>query len=354
MIDDAIDKLSYPSLNPSFVPVLIDENTIHLRAGAWGGPIKTIRDPEESSDLKQLFNALDGRTHITELFNEFDREDQTDVAELLLQLYQDSIIYNNQSRSTAWSHAVINPDLRGKDSTSIREKSILVISLGSIGHQIAEDLVLEGLENVVLANPYPEKQTLVDSDDRSELSEIVLTGDSIESAVREASFVVACSDRPHRDLFHQVNEIAIESETPWTAGQLLGRNGIVGPTVFPGETACYACFERRLLSNVQSVKECEKYLATGENRERSTNSPLGRVVAGYLSMDLFNLLAFGSGYTAGRVFTIDARTLSFSADDVLRIPRCSVCANDKTAGETTFLTIEDLVKISDNADGDEL
>jgi len=351
MIDDVIETLSYPSFNPAFVPVLVDENTGHLRAGAWDGPIKTLRDPEGDGDIQRLFDGLDGQTHVTELLDEFDQHNRSDVAELLLMLHDEAIIYDTQSRSSAWAHTALNPDMKAKESTAIRGESVFVVSNGSLGRQLAGDIVAQGLDDVVLASMQPADDT---SRDRPQptFSEVELTEAQLQSEIEDASFVVACSDRPHRDLFELVNQLAIETETPWTAGQILGRNGVVGPTVFPGETACYACFEQRLLSNVSTVEHCKQYLAAGSGQDRSTHvTPLERIVSGYLSLDLFNLLAYGSGYTAGRVLTIDSLTLSFSSEDVLRVPRCSACAATRTAGENTFLTVSDLADLIGNREG---
>jgi len=344
-VSDAVERLTYPRLNPSFIPVLLNEDTVHLRAGPWDGPVKTIRDPEKGGQLGSLFDALDGRTHVVDLLDAIAPEQQSDVAELLLELHDSAIIYDDQNRTETWPHLSIKPDFRN-DPEPLDNHSVLIITVGDIGRQVSEDLVSFGLNDVQVASPSWTEEVENDPGTPS----IDLNDHSLDELLTSVSFVVLCADRPCRDLFQRVNQAAIESGTPWVSGQVLGCNGVVGPAVFPGETACYACFERRLLSNVPNPEACKRYLESGPNTSKTTDYSLARTVAGYLGMDVLHLLAFGSGYTAGRILTIDATTLTFGADDVLRVPRCEACSDHGSASRTQFLTLEDVVNICENVE----
>ncbi|PSP85002.1 hypothetical protein BRC83_03585 [Halobacteriales archaeon QS_1_68_17] len=339
-VEAALERLAYPKINPSYVPVAIDENTVHVRAGAWDGPVKTIRDPEQGERLGPLFELLDGETHVGDLLDAFDPGSRPDVAELLVRLAEDGILYDADAARPGPPHLSIKPDFAGAEPDLPAGESVVVVTVGDLGWQVAEDLLAAGLDGLTVASTATGSRAVPDSVARRDLDEIDLS-----STVREASFVVACSDRPHRDLFRRVNRAGIEGDTPWLAGQVLGCNGVVGPAVFPGETACYDCFERRMLSNVPDPAACRRYLAAGRETGGTPDRSVVRTVAGYLGMDALHLLAFGSGYTAGRILTVDARTLSFAANDVLRVPRCTACSDHRRAVETQFLTLEDLAGI---------
>lgn len=129
-------------------------------------------------------------------------------------------------------------------------------------------------------------------------------------------------------------------------GQIRGFDGIIGPAIFPGETACYECFHERMLSNIPNIGgyralEYEKE----ENSLATASLPMfSRAVAGYLSLDVLYLLSYGIGYTSGRVVTVNSLDLSTEVNEVLKLPRCDACGRDSRVDASRFVSLEDMVK----------
>ena len=75
-----------------------------------------------------------------------------------------------------------------------------------------------------------------------------LTGwgcDVVDFIADHASAVLACSDREDHVFLLEANQTAIAAGVPITFCAVWRSTITLGPTVLPGETACYACFERR-------------------------------------------------------------------------------------------------------------
>jgi hypothetical protein len=62
-----------------------------------------------------------------------------------------------------------------------------------------------------------------------------------------------------------------------------------------------------------------------------------------LSLDLLHLLAYGVGYTAERVVTMNAIDLSMETNRVLKLPRCPVCGKQPGDDQARFVGLEDMV-----------
>lgn len=355
MADRAIERvrrrLEYPAFNPAIVPVQVDADTIHLRTGPWTGPMLTLRDRDEESDVTKLLELLDGRTHVDDVLDAFEGEQRVEVAEVLLAFAEKTVVYDRtDGNDDRWPHLALRPRFREGDRARLESRSVVVLSCGRMGGQIASDLAAIGVGRVAIVRPVPTAASAPAIEDSVER---VGEGD-VDAAIGGADFAVYAADRPYPDVAAAVNEAAYEGGTPWSAVQIHGYDGIVGPTVFPDETACYRCFEERVLANVTNGDGFRAY------RERFRADPsvtqprvpaLGRMLAGYLTMDLVNLLAFGSGNTAGRVVRVDGLDLSVEINDVLRLPRCSVCGKDPGETETRFASMRDLAEVVDGYRG---
>src|SRR6056297_2502989 len=94
-LDDLESVLTYPTLNPSFVPVQKDSNTIHIRAGPWSGPVLTIQDVDEDNAVATLIEEIDGDTHVRDVVAAFDDDQREEVLQALEALHAKNIIYDS-------------------------------------------------------------------------------------------------------------------------------------------------------------------------------------------------------------------------------------------------------------------
>lgn len=132
----------------------------------------------------------------------------------------------------------------------------------------------------------------------------------------------------------ELNRAALASSTPWTSAALLQRATVhLGPTVIPGQTACWKCFEYRFKSNLSSViryDEFESYVTQMVGYLDHGNIPSISAFAGSLvAIETIRLLGSPDLFvrTAGNLVTIDLWEYGVTTHPVLKIPRCPHCSS---------------------------
>lgn len=344
-------RLTYPALNPSFVPVRVDRNTIHIRASPWTGPAMTVRETDGDEELEELFALLDGKRTVEEILAEFDEEDHDAILTLFERMVERKILYDAAEYDrVGWPQLALSPKCSDRNYSRLESGSVLVVSDGTIGPQIALDLDRAGVGDVAL---FPtEGETAETARLRDWESVTVLDGADVDATVAESEYVVLALDAERPRLAARVNAVAHEASTPWTLVQRRGFDGLVGPTVFPGETSCYECLERRIAANLSDTKEYVAYRNQFADDESFAGVGLpayGRMLAGYATIDVLHLLAYGQAFTAGRTITVNFLDLSTEVNDVLKLPRCSVCGADPDDVQR-FVGIDDVVEATDLAE----
>lgn len=343
------EELPYPQFNPSCVPVQIDDNTFHVRGGPWSGPILTIRDRDGDGVLTTLVDLIDGETPVEDIVASFKGERQPEVVEALVSLRKNDAIHDASAyeADAHYNHTAMRPfevDDADRDRSrglGGKSASVLVITDDTLGTAIAEDLFEAGTSDLTV---HP-----LESDVATDLPAGVdrHPSESIDDAVSAADFVVLATGTERPAIAEELNRVAHSTRTPWTSVYAVGYDGLVGPTIFPGETACYQCLTHRVNSNVARPEFYESYReglasdAPGSGPEPS-HPAFRRTLAGIATLDIEHVLEYGAGFTAGRLVTMSAVDLSLSADRVLKVPRCDVCG--KSAGEETspLVTLGDL------------
>lgn len=339
------DELSHPELAPAFVPVRVDANTVHIRAGPWSGPIVTLRDDDEENEVARLIELLDGETHIEEIVESFAPEQRREVVGVIEALADKGIVRQSEAGSEAplGPRVPLREQYRRRERRRVDDMDVLVVDGGEMGSMIVPDLLSAGVGTVSYLEHRGGGEALGELGSRERVVHLE-DSDALEAGIEAADFVVYAADRPVPELVDRVNRTAHRTGTPWTAGQVYGYDGIVGPSVIPGETACYECFIERALGNVPSPDRYLEYLDHLSEREglaSVSRRPLSRVVAGYLALDAVHLLAYGVGFTTEQAIRIDGLDLSYEANDVLKLPKCDVCGPEAGPDVTRFLGLED-------------
>lgn len=338
MTDSPADKLndiiSYPMLNPAFVAVQVDENSLHLRTGPWSGPIYTISDKDEENSITRLPELLDGETHVDRILEEFEKNQQQEIAEFLVNMVANNVILeaNDVQAQSGFPRIALQQHFSTENEKRFQSVELSIINSGGVGHQIARDLLSMGIGGVrflnIADNPI-EDSNLKDYDRFTESNSANMT-----EYINNAEFLVYTAEAVSPANIEKINQITHDTGTPWSIIRTAGFDGVIGPTIFPGETACYSCFHERMRANVPDIEGFDAYHKHRDDQvDQSTirHHPLARLVAGYATLDLINLLAYGQGFTVGRVITFNSLDLSVEANDVLKLPRCDTCG--KTRGD---------------------
>lgn len=355
MSDDIIDRLrarvTHPVFNRAFVPVQADDDTLHVRAGPFSGPVYTITDTDGDGDLTKLPSLLDGHNDIDEIVREFSPDQRTDVIETLFQFVEHGIVYDasRDESDRSWPYLSLTDSFGTQNRQLLESTELLVISVGSIGSYIAQDVLDMGVGSIRFATPLGDTPVPTGVDDRFRL-----TDRTIEAEIRDADILVYATDDSYPRLTRKVNELTNDESTPWMLAQVLGFDGLVGPTIFPGESACYECLVKRMAPNVQRWSAYQEFRRTVEednSLSTITLSPLSRLVAGFAALDLVHLLAYGQAFTVEKAISVSALDISVEVNNVLKYPRCDVCGKKTGDDVARFIDQTDLSAIRSRQDG---
>src|SRR5262249_34899441 len=71
------------------------------------------------------------------------------------------------------------------------------------------------------------------------------TDEDVQAAVAGSDLVLCCVDPGQVSLAYKLNRVALRTGIRWTSCAASALRVVVGPTVYPGETACYLCYKMR-------------------------------------------------------------------------------------------------------------
>lgn len=160
----------------------------------------------------------------------------------------------------------------------------------------------------------------------------LLTDEAIASALAGVDFVVNCADEGNLGLVFKLNRVCLNLAIPWTSASPGGLEIILGPTVIPGETACYMCYSMRLVACADSPETEFKYQSFLDRRKHDDSGRHANLVSGVAlagQMAALEAVKAVSGFAPpacrGRVVVFDLRELTAGKHVVLRKPWCPAC-----------------------------
>jgi bacteriocin biosynthesis cyclodehydratase domain-containing protein len=150
--------------------------------------------------------------------------------------------------------------------------------------------------------------------------------------------LVLALDRPDRRSLEFVNQLSQDLALPVLYAQINGTQGVVGPMVVPGKTACLSCYHLRVTRNLDFYGEYrlwEKWTeeSNGKRYPAPSIGPFTSIVAGMAALEVVKRLSnFHEADLYGKFLTVNALTLECIPHQLLRIPRCPTCG--KVPGQT--------------------
>jgi len=144
-------------------------------------------------------------------------------------------------------------------------------------------------------------------------------------------WVIAAQDSFEPEELAALNCAALHASIPWSLLCFDGYEGWVGPTFVPGQTACFDCFQRRLLAG---AGEPRHVFANSDVKVHRVPAPwsLGPETGAWISLisSIFALeltgLAQGRSFTLNQMLIVHRLNMTFQRESVLRLPRCQTCS----------------------------
>lgn len=151
---------------------------------------------------------------------------------------------------------------------------------------------------------------------------------TVEEILGDPDLVVSCSDQSLPSLHNYINESCLERKINWLSARFYGYYGEVGPTIIPYMTPCYKCYEYRVQSNIDEMKESTRFESRPKHSSEN-NLSLGisaRMLSEYVSLESLKMLTKNeTPKTVGAVLSIDFQNYRNTLHLVLKVPYCPAC-----------------------------
>jgi thiazole/oxazole-forming peptide maturase SagC family component len=159
----------------------------------------------------------------------------------------------------------------------------------------------------------------------------VETVDDVAEIIEGHDLLVVCADMQDIALFRCVNTACLKKKMRWTMAVLDGFTGIIGPTVYPYESACYTCYEFRHRANETQFRELcafEEYLAQHRDKliDYGTTAPMVSIIASCFAQEIVKLLTF---YCTPSIYSnllfFNFVDLELRSERLFKLPHCPSC-----------------------------
>jgi thiazole/oxazole-forming peptide maturase SagC family component len=132
-------------------------------------------------------------------------------------------------------------------------------------------------------------------------------------------------------LLRNLNRVCLHHRVTWLPAVTDGPLLMIGPTITPHSSACYECFESRVLLNMRENDSYLRYKKAVANHTvrfgtPAVGAPFRALLSSLTAIEVANLIVTGSNFTAGRALSIYLPALGFSFNEVLRVPGCAACS----------------------------
>lgn len=240
----------------------------------------------------------------------------------------------------------------------LRDSKVAILGLKGTGYHIALSFANAGVGKILAVDPASEEADTLESpflgrddlgkplietlegrlDSQFPLLEFTGCAKRIASVrqlrrlIEDCHLIVVCLLNPYSPLLEVVNKCCLELLKPWLSAYSFGDRAFVGPTVIPGETPCYECFQLRAFSTEQHLDEQMLWV---EHFRRNPDSEIDLgglacfrdILSGFITMECLRVLtSYAPPLTYGRLLTIDFLDYGLESHEILRVPRCPSCA----------------------------
>lgn len=217
------------------------------------------------------------------------------------------------------------------DDRTVQKSDVVYFEIHSHELEIGKPYAL-AVKDDLKAHRYENVRVLENAlDDRRALTELF----------EQVDFVVVCLEAYSPKVLHAINEVATAVGKPWMSLYVDGSEAIIGPIYVPGETPCYNEFE---IQHEAVIGLKEDYLIYKESlleSELHTSSlvlpPYASMVSGWTLTALLPFLISGRSFGVGRCVRVDLERVSVDYEEVLKLPRCPACAENRPGYRHTYL-----------------
>jgi bacteriocin biosynthesis cyclodehydratase domain-containing protein len=306
-------------------------DVVELRWGIWNPISFTVTDDSGTGRLFRLVSRLDGTISKSRLAKE-EGVPQSDVEALLDELIEMDVVEREPTSALDHYLATSVPTVGSAEAT--KPHTVTVIG----DEQLGEDIIR------ILRASLPKAQVSRTSDDDPGWKQLtgrdiswLLDGVAFQDRVRafeawRGSYVVFASRSINPIHFRVLNRVAMALEIPWLHAAVDGPFLMIGPTIVPRRSACYECFEKRVLMNLREAAGYQRYKkALVEGQIVHGTQPLlagvSSLLASHVALEAVNFATTNGAFTLNQALTIHLPTMEFAFNEILRVPGCAACGS---------------------------
>lgn len=172
-----------------------------------------------------------------------------------------------------------------------------------------------------------EKSNLTDTTDAIENIEIKK---ELLKLFDNISCVVISVEKPRLNLLRNINRLLLDKSVPIVISILDGP--FLNITTIKGkETACYECFENRVIARNESLSVYNKFVKQTMNfkikNKRTYITPILQSFTSIALYEAFLFAAIGKCKLSGRVINVYIPSIEIQVQDLLRVPFCPACGH---------------------------
>ncbi len=302
-----------------------------------------------------LLDALTPGSSVEEVLPRFAGPDRPTIERLIRQLETRNLVIPIGAAApppSAESHLDVFYWHFGTTTDEVNDRlnavGIVVVGVNHVSRRLAGALVEAGVSNVrVVDYPTLRNTALFDDEgalraDRWGVGIEPVPYDRLHAELAEGAFdcLVATSDFGGLQSMRSWNELCVKKGRHFLPVVLQDLIGFVGPSVIPGETACYECFLSRLRSNRESGPGLEPSGDRAFEGQRvagflpSMASILGDIAAVELTKFYSRALPL---WKVGTFIEVNMVACALESHKVLRVPRCPVCSTLVRRSSASFI-----------------
>jgi molybdopterin-synthase adenylyltransferase len=328
-----------------------------------------LADPATAAALTRIWRRLDGRESVEHLLDSWDGEE--DMLQLLDWLSRRKLVEEGNgserfapatlSRYAAqislFSHASAGSADHPRRGGPIFQEKLLhakvgVVGTGVLGSALVRHLALIGVGELRVSAADAVGGATIDqggwygAEDAGRQSFEVLRA-AVRAICPEAhvlpidageelnltglDLVVVAQDNFAAEPIRAVGRACHAANVTWMSLRRVRWETEIGPSVIPGVTACFECFERRREAALLSAPERPRAFASMDAGH--LHLPFG---ADLVALEVVKILTgFGDPASLGHVLVFSPMRMSLDQHRILRIPDCPLCAPRPARSEQT-------------------
>lgn len=307
-----------PRVKPHVVAVLVSPGNLLVR-----GPGLFVRYAGDTAEpIHAILRLFDGTRTVAQVARASGHTEE-DVRDVLAALDADGVVEDAGEDARldldAAMRARLGPQLQlfshlsahpSRLQNALGASRVIVLGAGPLVEPIARLVGASGA-----------------SVERHEIDPLRVVASELERAIQGRDHAVLALDAPFRIAFLAMNEAALAQRVRWTAVVLDGLEACVGPTVIPGESACWRCHDLREKGAHPNLERLLAYEAKAPHPPRALGTPaFAEAVAALAAHALVLTLSGGALPLVGRVTRVGMLDLQARSHRVLRVPRCPACS----------------------------